>query len=53
MFIEQTILLMEEMEPHPWEIFNEQHAVVLNKATFRWDKKKADNQDKGTGKIDK
>ena len=28
---------MDEMEPHNWEIFNEKYAVVLNKATFRWD----------------
>ena len=33
---------MDEMQPHQWQIFDEKYAVVLNKATFRWDKEVMD-----------
>ncbi|XP_060577708.1 ATP-binding cassette sub-family C member 5-like [Ruditapes philippinarum] len=34
----KSILLMDEMVPHPWQVFNDKYAVVLNRSTFRWEK---------------
>ncbi|XP_052214648.1 ATP-binding cassette sub-family C member 5-like isoform X1 [Dreissena polymorpha] len=47
----KDILLMDEMEPHRWQVFNDRYAVVMNHATYRWDKEPVKNSDKnGKGK---
>ncbi|XP_053403768.1 ATP-binding cassette sub-family C member 5-like [Mercenaria mercenaria] len=52
----KSILLMDEIKPHPWQVFNEKYALVLNHTTFRWEKEsladkkeKEKNKDKGKG----
>lgn len=45
----KSLLLMDEMVPHPWQVFNDKYAVVLNHTTFRWDKE-PDSSQNGTVK---
>lgn len=29
---------MDEIKPHPWQVFNDKYALVFNHTTFRWEK---------------
>ncbi|XP_053403770.1 ATP-binding cassette sub-family C member 5-like isoform X1 [Mercenaria mercenaria] len=54
----KSILLMDEMTPHPWQVFNDKYALVLNHTTFKWDKdstaeKNGKNKSKDKGKASK
>lgn len=49
----QSILLMPEMEPHPWLVFNDKYALVLNRCTFRWDKEGGSKSGDDSGKKSK
>ena len=35
---------MDEMVSHPWQVFNDKYAVVLNHTTFRWEKEEKDSK---------
>ncbi|KAL4220768.1 Multidrug resistance-associated protein 5 [Mactra antiquata] len=47
----KSILLMPEMEPHPWLVFNDRYALVMNKCTFRWEKESSNKEDKKSKKV--
>ncbi|XP_052784055.1 ATP-binding cassette sub-family C member 5-like isoform X2 [Mya arenaria] len=50
----KDILLMDEMEPYRWLVFNEKHALVMNKASFTWEKtSNVNNQPNGKGHTGK
>ncbi|XP_060600262.1 ATP-binding cassette sub-family C member 5-like, partial [Ruditapes philippinarum] len=34
----KNIMLMDEIKPHPWQVFNDKYALVFNHTTFRWEK---------------
>ncbi|KAL3847030.1 hypothetical protein ACJMK2_017966 [Sinanodonta woodiana] len=48
----KKILLMEEVQPHKWDIFNDKFAIVLNKAAFSWDEVKMDVKEIGLADVE-
>ncbi|KAK3604646.1 hypothetical protein CHS0354_007189 [Potamilus streckersoni] len=48
----KNILLMEEVQPHKWDIFNDKFAIVLNKAAFSWDEAKMEVKETSLADIE-